>query len=621
MARDSEKATQRLGVSPGPGAVLLSNRREGPDLWNVAQAMRPLADLCLSPEAQTPFALALVGAPGAGKSFALRRLVEAIEARARSAPALLSKVVVAQVDACLAGDDPAAAVAGSVHAALERDGAYAQLADEAAQGAVDPRQAAAAAAERHDEIIGRLEHERRARDEVEGRRARVAEWLLFDTPGSRVDNFARGSRATIEARLRRFGFAEGDADRNFRGFVLDLADARASSRLGVFLRALFAYRGQLRLIVLGLLAFALAFALSWLRAPGAAEALTSLSAGLAPALDWAKTHDEALKYSGEALAAAGVAALLVNVWRAAGFTGLLFRGLRMLDLDVRERRRDLDASAARLERRVASLQVEADAALQRAETLARRAGAGLPASRPQPPVFLAGPEDRQTVARAFLAEASRAMAAGGAAPQRLIVVVDRLDALTPAEARRFLEVAVRLAGPGVAIVAAADLVRLGEPRELAESLFELVYDIGRLSEGAAVRLLSAPLPPPVSLADPGRSALAEPLDEAEIGFLKIASPLIGARPRALKRFYNAYRLARIGEAPRAAVALSLAALMAPDAGVAAALRWTLASKTEAAPAAPAELKAAFESLGVQGMDKDAARAAFAQARRFAPWAG
>ncbi len=213
------------------------------------------------------------------------------------------------------------------------------------------------------------------------------------------------------------------------------------------------------------------------------------------------------------------------------------------------------------------------------------------------------------------------MAAGGAAPQRIILAIDRLDALAPAEARRFLEVAVRIVGPGAAIVAAADLARLGAPREIAESLFELVYDIGRLSEGAAVRLLSAPPAPPAPLGDPGRSALAEPLDEAEIGYLKTASPLIGARPRALKRFYNAYRLARIGEAPRAAVALSLAALMAPDADVAAALRLTLASEAEVAPAAPAELKAAFEALSVQGIDKDAARAAFAQARRFAPWAG
>jgi hypothetical protein len=318
---------------------------------------------------------------------------------------------------------------------------------------------------------------------------------------------------------------------------------------------------------------------------------------------------------------AGLLALFFNVWRAAGFTGLLFRGLRMLDIDVRERRRELDASAARLERRVATLQVEADAALQRAEALARRAGGGgLPASRPQPPDFLARAQGGEAAARAYLTQVSRAMAAGGAAPQRLVMVVDRLDALAPAEARRVLEAAVRLAGPGVATIAAADLARLGEPREIAERLFELVYDVGRLSEGAAARLLSAPVPPPAPAGgESGRSALAEPLEEAEIGFLKTASPLVGARPRALKRFYNAYRLARLGDAPRAAVALSLAALMAPDADAATALHWTLSSETEAAPAAPAALKAAYEALGVPGMEKTAVRAAFAQARRFAPW--
>ena len=64
--------------------------------------------------------------------------------------------------------------------------------------------------------------------------------------------------------------------------------------------------------------------------------------------------------------------------------------------------------------------------------------------------------------------------------------------------------------------------------------------------------------------------------------------------------------------------VSLAALMAPDPAAAAALRWSLSSEAEA-PAAPPELRAAFEGLGVMGMDKTAVQAAFAQARRFAPW--
>lgn len=615
-------ARQMETTRPGPSAVLLADRREGPDLWDVTQAMRPLADLCLSGEAETPFALGLVGPRGAGKSFALRRLLEAIEARARAArPPLLSKLVIAEVDAAGHSGDPASAVAAAAYAALERD--YSALAEEVSQGAVDPRHAAAAAVERHDEIVARLEQERRARDEAEARRARLREALLFETPGSRIDAFIRASRGSIEAKLRRFGF-EGDSDAGYRNLVRDLSGQRVRSRVGLFLRSLWAYRGQTRLVVLAIVAFALAYGVSWLREPAVQDRLPALAAQAAAPLDWIRSHDETLEYVTEALIVAGVAALLINLWRAASFTGLMFRGLRMLNLDVRERRRELDASAARLERRVASLQMEADAAQARAEALARRAGgAGAPTNRGPGPAFLAPTEAPERVARAFLAELGRAMdAAATAAPQRLVIAVDGTDALPPDEARRFLEAAVRIAGRGVAVVATADLGRLnGDPRDIAESLFEVVYDVGAGTADTTLagRLLapSTPTPAPV---EPPRAELGGPLDETEIGFLKTASALVGPRPRALKRLYNAYRLARIGDAPRGALALSLAALMAPDPTAASSLRWTLSGEGElTAPAGPSELKTAFEGLGVQGMGKAAARSAFEAARRFAPW--
>ena len=288
------------GSPAAPTAVLLADRREGADLWGVGEAMRPLAELCLSVEAETPFALAIVGGRGAGKSFALRRLVEAVEARERSGrPGLVSKVAVAHVD--VAAGDPASAVAAAVYGALERD--YAALAEEAAHATVDPRRAATAATERHDEIVGRMEQERRARDEVEAKRARLAEALLHETPGSRIDAFVRASRAAIEPKLRRFGF-EGDADHNFRSLISDLASARASSRLGLFLRATWAYRGQTRLILLAILAFALAFGVDRLRLPAVQDWLTAMSAQLAATLAWLKTQDEWLKYASQALIAA-----------------------------------------------------------------------------------------------------------------------------------------------------------------------------------------------------------------------------------------------------------------------------------------------------------------------------
>ena len=114
MAWEAEKA-RGLGAgsaSPAGGVPLLSNRSEGPDFAGVGDAMRPLAELCLAPGAETPFALGLVGSRGAGKSFALRRLIEKIESLAQAAskaatPAFLSKVVIARVDALAASSDGA----------------------------------------------------------------------------------------------------------------------------------------------------------------------------------------------------------------------------------------------------------------------------------------------------------------------------------------------------------------------------------------------------------------------------------------------------------------------------------------------------------------------------------
>ena len=174
-----------------------------------------------------------------------------------------------------------------------------------------------------------------------------------------------------------------------------------------------------------------------------------------------------------------------------------------------------------------------------------------------------------------------------------------------------------VAGRGFAIVAAVDLAPLGDPREIAETLFDVVYDIAAPAAASAAPWLAPPTPAPV---EAKACELAGPLDETEAGWLRTASPLIGPRPRALKRFYNAYRLARLSDAPRGALALSLAALMAPEPDAASALRFAFAGEGElAAPAAPAALAAAYGRLGVEGMGKAAARRAFETARRFAPW--
>ncbi len=357
----------------------------------------------------------------------------------------------------------------------------------------------------------------------------------------------------------------------------------------------------------------------WLRTP-APTTRCALSAQFAPALDGVKAHDEALEYAIEALVVGGYR------WRCSSMSGAP-RVYRACCFAACGCSTSICASAAASSTpaprgwSVASPRCKSRRMPRRSAPKRSRGGPAAACRDARPAAgFLAGAQGGEPAARDFLPELGRAMAAGGAAPQRIMLAIDRLDALAPAEARRFSKPPCGSPAPAWRSspppISPASATRARSPRACSNSS---TTSAALTRAGVAPALAAARAAAP--LGDPGRSALAEPLDEAEIGFLKTASPLIGARPRALKRFYNAYRLARIGEAPRAAVALSLAALMAPDPDVASALRRTLASEATTAPDAPAELKAAFEALSVQGIGKDAARAAFAQARRFAPFAG
>ena len=345
------------------------------DLMGAAEATRPLAEIALAADAQTPFLIGFVGPSGSGASFALRRWVENVEALAAAAgrtagSPFLSKVVVASIDAAGVSGDPACAIASAAFAALERDRDgvnYAALADEAANAGADPLRAAAAAAERHDELVRRLESERAARDDVEAKRARLTDALLYETPGSRVDAFIRANRGAIESRLRRFDLAEGDATTNFRHLVRDFDGAGPAARAGVAVRAIWAYRGQLGWLLAAVIAFALAFAVDEARAPQAGDGLRALASFLAPVADWLAAHQGWLVGLSKALTAIGALALLVVLWRAFAFAGLLYRGQRLLGHDVRERRRDLEASAARLNQRVAALDAQAEAAARHVE--------------------------------------------------------------------------------------------------------------------------------------------------------------------------------------------------------------------------------------------------------------
>jgi hypothetical protein len=619
---------------PSPrGVVFLADGSDGPDLLDMSEALRPLIEACAHRDTQTPLTIGVVGPSGSGKSFALERLRAGVDELASAAAAtsgpFLSRIVTVPIDAAAASGDPASAIAAAAFTALGRDHggvSYAALADEAAHASADPYQAANKALERHDDSRRRLDAERQARDDVEARRARLIETTLYETAGSRVDAYARGRRGSIEARLRRFDLVSGDSTANYRDLVRDLAGAGWGSRIGVVLSSIWAYRSQRRLLAAAIVLFALAFGAQQVKTPGAIGWLRSLGSPSSNAADWLAGHVDLVGNVAAGLLVLGLIALAVNLWRALFFTAMLFRGVRLLNYDVRERQRDLDASTARLNRRVAALTAETETTARQAEEAERRAnarGRALPAMATAPPFLepaLVGP----AAARAFLAalgklivgqsERAPAPAISGAppisaravlgprallqsaesqaspdilAPDRLFLAFDNLDALPPAQALNWIETAHSSLGPSFVAAFACDpalLAASGDAvalRGRLDKLFQLTLNArsGAQSDRLISRLTGVAPPAPAPAADARQSLLSEPLNAAETGLLAALAPLAARTPRGVKRFLNAYRIARTSRARRPALALMLALGQSGDEEAAAAMNQLLAGRS------------------------------------------
>ena len=180
-------------------------------------------------------------------------------------------------------------------------------------------------------------------------------------------------------------------------------------------------------------------------------------------------------------------------------------------------------------------------------------------------------------------------AGSGPAPDRLIVVVDNLDALAPEAAVNWIDAAQSVIGQGCIGLLAFDPVRLaaalggpGEARRRLGKWLQVTVNLParNAAEGEAVvaRLLAL-APPPASAPDPAvAAALVEPLSSAETTLLAALAPLAAHSPREAKRFLNAYRLARCSNAPRPVMALMQAAAFADD-DAQAALRTRLIRRT------------------------------------------
>ena len=560
---------------PEPSAAadalpVFSREGEGADALGRGEAAAVLAEVAVHRRAETPMALGILGPAGSGKSRFLRAVADAASelaaaAGAASAPSpFASRVVAARAEA-EPGREPAALLAGAVIAALAEG--HAAFAEDAIHAGGDPREAARLAGERVNGLRRSLDAERQTLDGLGARRARLTDTVLFDAAGSRVDAFARANRGRIEARLRAFGLPSTDPVRSYKELVRDNSDpSGGGSRTGLALRALWGFAGQGRLLVLA----ALLLALGWAAGVGAADpdAVSDWLAGFGDRFtavtDGARAHLDLLRPVSRIAFALAALAVLADVVRAAQFLGPVFRGIALLEGELDDRRRDLDGLLAHQTRRVDALAAEAetagrsaDAAQRRAE--GRRGGAGLSdggAALADERFGLSRTPD--AAAARFFAALSEGMAADGA-PERILVSVDGFESLPPPEAAALLAAVHRLLGrPGFVALLALErdtiASALGEfDPALAgarlDRVLQLSYDLGAApadAETLAERLLDPRVVEdrPRAPVDASRSALDRAFQPFEAEMVKALAPFAGGTPRAVKRFVNAYRVAR-----------------------------------------------------------------------------
>ncbi|MBV1704483.1 MAG: hypothetical protein KGQ28_06720, partial [Hyphomicrobiales bacterium] len=228
-------------VAPAPPAVPPIDRRvplvradAGREAADAMPFARLLGDLLVHRDAQTPLAVALDGAPGAGKSALGDRAIEvarAFAAKATPEGPFLHAVATATVDAAAVAERPAAGAAEALHAALGRVDtagvAHGALADRLAAAGLDPRAAAEAADQKLEAVTQRLDAERQAQIDLNARRAGLVDALLAEGGGSRFDAFARARRPSIERRMRAAGQVQGEPLADFRRIVGEMAETKA----------------------------------------------------------------------------------------------------------------------------------------------------------------------------------------------------------------------------------------------------------------------------------------------------------------------------------------------------------------------------------------------------------
>ncbi|MFO1116274.1 MAG: ATP-binding protein [Beijerinckiaceae bacterium] len=557
--------TRRAAPAETAHPVFVSDAVSGPDALGRAASLSRLSELIAHRGAQGPLSIALLGGPGAGKTHALADVLDGaslLSTAAISAPngPFLPRIVALKLDAVDLGEEPVAAIAERLHARITREyPAVAQLAgEEAAHASSDPRQTARALAEGLDDARRRVIAERAARDDAANRRARLTEAVLYETPGSQIDSYARAQRGRIEPALRAFGFASADPTVDYKGLVHAFAESGGTgNRLLAGLRSLFAYKGQKKLIVFAVLFFVFAWGLdrlaterAWLASLDSVESLKSTAAWFATHRSWFATGSRLFDF-------AALACLGLLVWRAWRFTQPLWRGAALLDQDIALRKPDLERQIAHHAQRLDALTREADVMAERAAEAERRAGGPDRASHLAPNFLREGPS-RSGQARAYF-DALNAIVGGetaksaGAAPARFVVAIDSLDRLPAERGLAILTtVATALARPAYALVTAFDPRHFDRVEGGAAAVARIVqtpFNLGAAEAPAWTAFVeqlagrSAPAPRGARAPQNG-STLDLALAEPETKLLSALAQLAGPSPRGVNRLVNLYRLAR-----------------------------------------------------------------------------
>jgi KAP family P-loop domain len=560
--------------------IFAADRPDGPDALGLDAPLGLLAGLAAHARTETPLTIGLFGPSGSGKSFALTKLIRSIEdLRAASTPdtPYIGEIVTLRVDAAHIEGHPATALAGALHAGLA--GTFPALAAEAARAARDPRAAASEALERLDVSRRKFEAEKRALDDANARRARLAETILYQTAGSQVDAYACANKARIKGLLAKLGVA---------GYPLpaykDMVQAIASTpgwarRAGFVLRAFFAFKGQTKLIATALLLLvlgaALGFAidedtawLGWLRAN---ESCISIA-------NWLEAHMDLLASLRAIIFLGAAIALGVNVWRASRLLQLVFRGEALLQADLAVARRETDGLFAHQARRVEALAAEVSRLSRLVAEAERRAINTLPVdstlAEPSPFAIDTASQQAQAFAAAVGAMIARPTSPrknGGGAPGRIVFALDHLDAVPASRGREILVYARSLFNQGFVMLIAADPARLagaaGETAPCLDTWIQVPVQIGEIASRANYATLvrailggqGAQVPKVRNAETAALPALDQPVSAAETQLLADLAPLAGSSARALKRFVNLYRLTRAaGPNHQGAIAFMLA---------------------------------------------------------------